>query len=379
MNRVRAVDPANATLTVEAGVPLADGPAGRRGRTASCSRCRSPRRAAARSAATCRPTPAAPRCCASATRASSSSASKSCSPTAAIWDGLRGLRKDNTGYDLKQLFIGAEGTLGIVTAAVLKLFPAPADARDGARRAARRRARRSACSRDLRQALGDRLTGFELMSALFARAVAQASSGAARPAARASRGTCWCRSTTARAIRRVAGAARARARRGARIAASCADATIAQSGEQARALWALRENIAEAQRREGPNIKHDISLPVSAIPRFLDEARAALDGGAARRALRRPSATWATATCTTTSPRRRASRRARSWRTRARANRIVHDLVAAHGGSISAEHGIGQQKRDELVRYKSAVELDLMRTVKAALDPAGIFNPGKIF
>ena len=157
------------------------------------------------------------------------------------------------------------------------------------------------------------------------------------------------------------------------------DATIAQSGEQARALWALRENIAEAQRRDGPNIKHDISLPVSAIPRFLDEAAQRARDGAARRALRHLRSPGRRQPALQPRRARRASRPRRSSRTRRVANRIVHDLVAAHGGSISAEHGIGQQKRDELVRYKSAVELDLMRAVKAALDPAGIFNPGKIF
>jgi FAD/FMN-containing dehydrogenase len=156
------------------------------------------------------------------------------------------------------------------------------------------------------------------------------------------------------------------------------DATIAQSTEQARALWALRENIAEAQRRDGPNIKHDISVPVSAMARFLDDAarelQAALPGlrfvtfghlgdGNLHYNLAAPEGVAAEAFLGNT----------------ARANRIVYDLVAAHGGSVSAEHGVGQQKRDELVRYKSAVELDLMRAVKSALDPAGILNPGKIF
>ncbi|MCL4763771.1 MAG: FAD-binding oxidoreductase, partial [Burkholderiales bacterium] len=155
------------------------------------------------------------------------------------------------------------------------------------------------------------------------------------------------------------------------------DATIAQSQAQAAALWALRENISEGQRREGANVKHDISLPVSSIPRFLAEAAAALsrtfpgvrfvtfghlgdgnlhynlsapEGGDAQDFMARAPA----------------------------ANRIVHDLVAAYGGSISAEHGIGQLKRDELARYKAPVELEMMRRIKSALDPAGLMNPGKI-
>ena len=155
------------------------------------------------------------------------------------------------------------------------------------------------------------------------------------------------------------------------------DATIAQSGEQARVLWALRENIAEAQRHEGPNVKHDISLPVSAIPRFLDEARAALTSAF-------PGLRFVTfghlgdgnLHYNLAGPAEVASDRFMA--NAPRANRIVHDLVTTHGGSISAEHGIGQQKRDELIRYKSSVELDLMRRVKAALDPAGLLNPGKV-
>jgi len=156
-----------------------------------------------------------------------------------------------------------------------------------------------------------------------------------------------------------------------------ADATIAQSRAQAAALWALRENISEGQRREGPNIKHDISLPVSSIPRFLAEAADALrkafpgvrfvtfghlGDGNLHYNLSAPEGDDATGFMTHGPA----------------ANRIVHDLVAAHGGSISAEHGIGQLKRDELRRYKSALELELMRRVKDALDPQGLMNPGKV-
>jgi FAD/FMN-containing dehydrogenase len=163
-----------------------------------------------------------------------------------------------------------------------------------------------------------------------------------------------------------------------RIEASVAvDATVAQSLDQAADLWTLRENIAEAQRREGPNIKHDISLPVSAIPRFLDAAAAALAAafpglrfvtfghlgdGNLHYNLAAPDGVAAETFMANTG----------------RANRIVHDLVTGYGGSISAEHGIGQMKRGELVRYKSETELDLMRAIKRALDPAGTMNPGKV-
>ncbi len=291
-----------------------------------------------------------------------------------VWDGLRGLRKDNTGYDLKQLFIGAEGTLGIVTAAVLKLFPAPRT-RATAFAALANVPAAIALLRALRQALGDRLTGFELISepslALTRRhfpelpdplpghpwyALVQADDSAAdSPLA----------------------ADLEQALSDALEGGTVPDATVAQSGEQAKTLWALRENIAEAQRLDGPNIKHDISLPVSAIPAFLEitESRllAALPGvrfvtfghlgdGNLHYNLAAPAGVAPEAFLAHTGA----------------ANRIVHDLVAAHGGSISAEHGIGQQKRDELVRYRSAVELDLMRAVKRALDPAALLNPGKV-
>ena len=292
-----------------------------------------------------------------------------------IWDGLRGLRKDNTGYDLKQLFIGAEGTLGIVTAAVLKLFPAP-KARVTALAALPDVAAAIRLLSALRQALGDRITGFELMSALSVALSRRHHPGLPDPCP----GSPWyvllqiddnaTNSPISNELERALGAAVE--------SGIVRDATIAQSGEQARALWALRENIAEAQRRDGPNIKHDISLPISVIPGFLDETGAALTAalpgvrfvtfghlgdGNLHYNLAAPEGVAPNSFLENT----------------ARANRIVHDLVVRHGGSISAEHGIGQQKGDDLVRYKSVVELDLMRAVKAALDPSGILNPGKIF
>ena len=155
------------------------------------------------------------------------------------------------------------------------------------------------------------------------------------------------------------------------------DATIAQSEAQAAALWSLREHIPEAQRLEGPNMKHDISVPVSRIPAFLDQARAALDiafpgvryvvfghlgDGNLHYNLSAPLGADAAAFIAAT----------------ARANRIVYDLAAEHGGSFSAEHGVGQMKRDELIHYKPAIEVELMRRVKHALDPEGLLNPGKV-
>ena len=155
------------------------------------------------------------------------------------------------------------------------------------------------------------------------------------------------------------------------------DATIGQSDAQRAALWALRENISEAQRREGPNIKHDISVPVSAIPQFLRDAQTALSNAL-------PGVRFVTfghlgdgnLHYNLSAP--EAESAERFMEQSPVANRIVHDLVNAAGGSISAEHGIGQLKRDELRRYKAPVELELMARIKAALDPQGLMNPDKV-
>ena len=291
-----------------------------------------------------------------------------------VYSGLRGLRKDNTGYDLKQLFIGAEGTLGVVTAAVLKLFPLPRTRVTALVAVATVDAGIALLDR-LRAALSDRLVGFELMSAFALALSRKHHASAVDPLP----GHPWY--VLVQADDTTAGAPLAAlvetALADAIEAEVAADAVLAQSGEQAAHIWALRENISEAQRREGPNIKHDISLPVSAIPAFLRESGAALGAafpgarlvvfghlgdGNLHYNLSAPEGVTADS-FVDNAP---------------RANRIVHDLVAGHGGSFSAEHGVGQLKRDDLVRYKSPVELKLMRAVKAALDPAGLMNPGKV-
>ena len=291
-----------------------------------------------------------------------------------VWDGLRGLRKDNTGYDLKQLFIGAEGTLGIVTAAVLKLFPAPT-AHVTALAGVNGLEQAVKLLRVAKQSLGERLTGFELISEFAFGLSRTHHPDLPDPLP----GHPWfvllqvdaATDTTALAAEVADALGRAV------DAGAAQDAVVAQSQEQADRLWAVRENITEAQRREGPNIKHDISLSVSAIPAFVDSSVAALaqalpgarplifghlGDGNLHYNLAAPVGVDAGA----------------FMENAAVANRVVHDLVAAAGGSISAEHGIGQLKRDELTHYKSGIEIELMHRVKAALDPRGLLNPGKV-
>ena len=291
-----------------------------------------------------------------------------------VWNGLRGLRKDNTGYDLKQLFIGGEGTLGIVTAAVLKLFPAPA-ARVTALAAAADVDHAVRLLRHMKGALGDRLTGFELISDVALALSRKHHPDLPDPLP----GHAWY--VLVQADDTAAGSALAtqveEALGGAVESGAALDAALAQSQDQARKLWALRENISEAQRREGPNIKHDISLPVSAIPAFLADAAVAL-----RNAF--PAVRFVTfghlgdgnLHYNLAAP--EGGDAADFMRNAPAVNRIVHDLVVAAGGSISAEHGIGQLKRDELRRYKAPLELELMARIKSALDPQGLLNPGKV-
>ena len=291
-----------------------------------------------------------------------------------VLDGLRGLRKDNTGYDLKQLFIGGEGTLGIVTAAVMKLFPLP-QSRVTALAAVRDVASAIALLRLAQRALGDRLVGFELISDVALVLSQQHHPGSADPLP----GHAWY-------VLMQADDTAPDAPLEAQVEQALADgvsqglvedAAVAQSRDQAARLWALRENISEAQRREGPNIKHDISLPVSAIPGFLAQSERALEAalpgvrfvvfghlgdGNLHYNLAAPAGVAPEAFMTSLGT----------------ANRIVHDLVNAAGGSISAEHGIGQLKREELRHYKSPLEIELMQRIKGALDPAGILNPGKV-
>jgi FAD/FMN-containing dehydrogenase len=290
-----------------------------------------------------------------------------------VWNGLRGLRKDNTGYDLKQLFIGAEGSLGLITAATLKLFPRPR-ARATAWVAVPDPAAAVALLGRLRDVAGDNVTAFEIVGRPALELVLKHIPGARDPLADKPEWQVLIELSGARAD---LAATLESALEAAAEAAVIADAVVAASEAQAAALWALRENVSEAQKIEGVSIKHDIAVPVSRIAEFIARADAALR--AAFPAVRivcfghigdgnlhynqSQSAAFANDDFIAATP---------------QVNRIVHDLVDELGGSISAEHGIGQLKREELLRYKNPVEMDLMRAVKKALDPDGRMNPGKL-
>ncbi|MHB2209532.1 FAD-binding oxidoreductase [Methylobacterium sp. CM6257] len=292
-----------------------------------------------------------------------------------VWNGLTALRKNNAGYDLKQLFIGSEGTLGIVTAAVLKLFPKPCSASvafvglESARAAL-----------DLFVFLRGRmdrdLTAFEYLPPFGLEIVLRHVPGTIRPLAG---------EHGAYALIEVA-SARPDADTHAELEAALgraledkliADATIGASGAQNDALWRLREGVPEAQTREGASIKHDISVPLSRLPEFLERAAAACI--AAMPGLR-PCGFGhfgdGNIHFNLTQPAGMAPADfLGQW---GRFNRIVHDVVHELGGSIAAEHGVGLIKRDELERYGDPVGLDLMRRLKAALDPRDLLNPGKV-
>ncbi|MFH1815686.1 MAG: FAD-binding oxidoreductase [Pseudomonadota bacterium] len=294
-------------------------------------------------------------------------------PDGRVWDGLRALRKDNTGYDLKHLFIGAEGTLGFISAAVLKLSPLPAHsalawvALDDAQRGIDLLAH-------LRAQASDVLNAFELVGREALTLVLKHMPATRDPLSGVAP---WY------ALIELSGNQpgldeRLGALLGARMEqGELRDAVIAQDLAQAAALWALRENISEAQRIEGFSVKHDISVPVSAIPCFIDQAgeriAQALPGvrivvfghagdGNLHYNLSFPQA----------------DDNARLLADAATANALVYETVRALAGSVSAEHGIGQLKTQLLAECKSPVELDLMRAVKQALDPQALMNPGKL-
>ncbi|MDA1088895.1 MAG: FAD-binding oxidoreductase [Proteobacteria bacterium] len=293
-------------------------------------------------------------------------------PDGRVWEGLKALRKDNTGYDLKHLFIGAEGTLGVITAAVLKLYPLP-QSRETALAALGNADDALRLFLRAGSEAGDALTAFEYISRQSLDITVTHIPGLKDPLEAAH--DCY-------ALIELSGAdgikdALEQVLAGAMEDGIVEDAVIAASGAQAAELWRIRETIPEAQITAGASIKHDVSVPVSKVPEFLVRAQQIVEkeipgvrvcafghlgDGNIHFNLSQPKAADGEAFLA-------------EWK---KINRLVHDLVHEMGGSFSAEHGIGVLKRDDLKRYTSAVELELMQALKQTLDPKGIMNPGKV-
>ncbi len=280
-------------------------------------------------------------------------------PDGRLWEGLRGLRKDNTGYDLKQLFLGAEGTLGIITAAVLRLHPRPtasATAWVGVPTAQAAVELLAA----LRGQVGERISAFELISRESLDAVLAHASDIRAPLPQKHPWNVL--------VEFADNCPPERLREQVEQALGESDAALAHSGEQSRQLWRIRETLPEAQFA---NVKHDISVPLSDIPAFI-----ARTGEALRRAF--PQAEIFCFGHVGDGNLHYNVGPQALMPERGRVNEIVYGVVRELGGSISAEHGLGQLKRQEVLVQKSAVEMELMRAVKRALDPAGLMNPGKV-
>ncbi len=298
-------------------------------------------------------------------------------PDGTLWDGLRGLRKDTTGYALRHLFVGAEGTLGIITAAVMKLFPLPTDRQTAFAAVPSPEAAVTLLNR-LQDATGEAVTGYELIARICLDMVLKHVPATSDPFGASA--------YPYYVLVELSGQGPEGRLRGPLETTLAAaqedgvlhDAILAQSLEQARAFWRLRETIAEAQKFEGGSIKHDVAVPVSRVAEFLRRAGAAVEAaipgvrvvafghvgdGNIHFNLSQPVAGWTR------------ERFLGQWDPM---SRMVHDIVMDLGGTFSAEHGIGRLKRAELVHYRPAVEIDLMRRLKTALDPGNIMNPGKV-
>ena len=297
-------------------------------------------------------------------------------PQGDVWDGLSGLRKDNTGYDLRDLFVGSEGTLGIITAATLKLYPQPA-ARLTAWAAVPSMQHAVALLGLAHQHLGAGLTGFEVMGQFALSLVARNFPQLRVPLYQDAP---WC-VLLENSDTESDSHARGQFERLLETALDngCAtDAVVAENIGQAKALWHVRESIPLAQAEEGLNIKHDISIAVSRIPEFVSSTDAllvaALPGlrlvtfghlgdGNLHYNVQCPADGDAAAFL-------------REYE--ADVNRLVYESVARFGGSISAEHGVGSLKVAELEHHKSPVALGMMRAIKQALDPHNVMNPGRV-
>jgi len=296
-------------------------------------------------------------------------------PDGRVLRSLTQLRKDNTGYDLRALFLGAEGTLGIITAASLKLLPKPRSVATAFAAVASPAAAVSLLGA-LREASGDRVSSFELIPRVAIELATRHVEGVKDPLPSGHAWHVLCELSSSRAADPLESILQ-EALASAVEAGLVLDATLAQSGRERAAFWRLRESIPEAQRALGGSLKHDVSVPISRLAEFVAQGSARVeaevpegllvcyghvgDGNLHFNVDLRPGAD-----------------RANFLLREAPLKRAIHDLVASFGGSFSAEHGIGRLKTGELERYADPVELELMHAVKEALDPRGIMNPGKV-
>jgi FAD/FMN-containing dehydrogenase len=296
-------------------------------------------------------------------------------PDGRVWNGLRALGKDNTGYALRQLYVGAEGTLGIITAAVLKLFPKPSDTAT-ALCALNDLGQVTKLLNRARSLSGDAVTAFELIPRIGMEMCVRHIAGVSDPLPEpypwyvliefsSSRPDVSIRSSFDTLLERAF------------EEEIIVNAVVAESEAQANMLWRLRESLPEATKHEGASIKHDVSVPTSRVPEFIAKCVALVEehfpgsrpvpfghvgDGNIHFNVSQPIGADSAA-----------------YRDRwADVNRVVHDLVVSMNGSISAEHGIGLLKVDEMKHYKDEVELDLIRRLKRALDPDNLMNPGKV-
>ena len=374
MNKVRAIDPTNFTITVDAGCILADVQA-----KAAAEDCLFPLSLAAEGSCQIGGNLATNAGGINVLRYGNARdlvlGLEVVLPDGRIWNGLRALGKDNTGYALRHLFVGAEGTLGIITAAVLKLFPKPLEKAtafcgfENIENATLLLNRARALS-------GDAVTAFELMPRIGIEMCVKHVPGNVDPLETPHPWYVLMELSSSRpngGVREAFDAILESAFEDGIIS----DAVVAGNLQQAASLWRLRETLPEAQKPEGGSIKHDVSVPVSCVPALLVEGMAAvttafpgtrpvpfghLGDGNIHFNITQPVGADTKAYL--------AQREAM--------NRIIHDIVMRMGGSISAEHGIGQLKFDDMIHYKDPVELDVMRALKHALDPANLMNPGKV-
>ncbi|MGE0115429.1 MAG: FAD-binding oxidoreductase [Steroidobacteraceae bacterium] len=300
-------------------------------------------------------------------------------PDGRVLDDLTGLRKNNTGYDLRNLFMGAEGTLGIITAATLKLFPLPRT-RVTALVAVNDPAAAVALLTHLRSSGSDSLATFELMPRIALELIFQHIQGISDPFDAVHPWYVLLEATTAQ-LTDILNDEITTALASAQEHGLLRDALLAQNASQRELFWRIRETIPEAQTRAGGSIKHDVSVAISDLPRFIEAGMARcrqtapegvivvyghLGDGSLHFNINTP-----------TQPSTQAARDAFLAKTSS-LNHAMHELTRDYRGSISAEHGIGQLKRDELAHYKDPVAMDVMRSIKRAFDPHGIMNPGKV-